>query len=151
MKALLATAALLSCLSAQAVTVGIHTFSKHESANYDYDTYDGIAAQRKYNNRNFGLYVIADNGFTAGGYRNSYGVNSFYAGWTWQGPSLGPVSIAATAALATGYESRYGVGKLRPMVMPSLILATPLGVSVRYTAGPAKHGFIQHLSIERKF
>jgi|ERR1043165_6186226 hypothetical protein len=137
--------------SAQAQTIGVHTFSKHSVNTFDYVYADGHRRTVAMNERNLGGYVIFDNGLIVGGYHNSYWEPTFYAGYTHNFANFGPITPSLTAAIATGYEKIYGVGKLRPMLMPSLIAKTPLGVSLRYSAAPAKGGLFQHLSVERKF
>jgi hypothetical protein len=134
-----------------AATLPAHLFSRHEAADHELTRPDGTTYREPYNNRNFGLYFIADSGLTLGAYRNSYGFNTAYAGWTWHGPTFGPLQPAVTTVLATGYRRVHGVGVLRPMVLPSLRLEGPAGVALRYHLGPAKGGVFQHLAIERSF
>lgn len=150
-RAALAAALIAAALPAQADTFGVHLFSRHEASTREATNPDGSTTDVPYQNRNFGLYYIADSGFTAGAYRNSYFEDTVYAGWTWHGPAFGPLRPSVTAVLATGYKVVHGVGALRPMVMPSVSVATPLGFSVRYFIGPAKGGIFQHVSIERGF
>lgn len=141
----------LSATAASAATIGIHTISKHGKEHFD-RIYEGQVQERvKYNNKNFGMYFVADSGLTVGAYKNSYYHTTAYAGWTFYGPSVGPVGTGLTAILATGYSRNIGYGKLRPMAMPSVSMDLPAGMRVRYTAAPAKKGFFQHLTIERGF
>lgn len=155
MRAHLIAAAILAVTAlpeiAQADTFGVHLFSRHEAATHELTRPDGTTYREPYNNRNFGAYFIADSGLTLGAYRNSYGFNTAYAGWTWQGPTFGPLQPAVTTVLATGYRRVHGVGVLRPMVLPSVRLEGPAGVSLRYFIGPAKGGVFQHVAIERSF
>lgn len=149
MKALLFALALFAS-QAQAFTVGAHLVSRHAEDTYKYHWSDGTTTQEPYNNTNPGLYVIHD-GWIAGFYKNSYFKTTVYAGYQLDGPRFGPLRTAVVGALATGYEEIFGVGKLRPMILPSLILETPV-VDIRYTAGPHKGGgLFQHVSIERRF
>jgi hypothetical protein len=135
---------------AQAGTLGVHLVSRHESRTYEAMHPGGPIWHVPYNNRNTGLYYVTDSGLVVGAYRNSYNVDTVYAGRQWVSPSYGPVRFAATAAVATGYQTVHGIGKLRPMLMPSVLVDTPLGVTVRYSAAPAKGGIFQHLSLEMK-
>lgn len=95
----------MSCiLGACIVAIGMHTVSRHSPSG-------------DYQNANPGLYVMADNGLIFGGYRNSFGRLTYYAGWTtpeWHRLSL-------TLAAGTGY---------RPDEVPALsnglsVLAAP--------------------------
>jgi uncharacterized protein (UPF0264 family) len=151
MSKLLTIALLAFAGSASAATVGVHTVSKHANETFERTYTDGSTKQIAYNNVNPGVYFIADNGAMVGVYRNSYRRTTVYAGWTFYGPAVGPVSTSLSVAVATGYDNLAGVGALRPMVLPSVSVALPVGVSVRYSAAPGKDGFFQHLSIERKF
>jgi hypothetical protein len=147
------TAALIAAttLPSHAGTVGVHLVSKHEADTHEVTAPDGSKFREEYNNRNPGLYYIADSGLTVGAYRNSYFHSTVYAGWTWHGPTFGPLQPSVTAVLATGYRRVHGVGLLRPMVLPSLRLEGPAGVALRYHLGPAKGGVFQHLAVERSF
>jgi len=141
---------LLSAGQVQAATLGVHTVSKHASNNFERTYNDGSTKMLPYNNENFGAYVVTDSGVVAGGYRNSYDRNTFYAGYSINGPKFGPVQTGLSAVLATGYENVVHVGKLRPLILPHLVLDTPLGFAVRYSVGPGKGGAFQHLSFEVK-
>jgi hypothetical protein len=144
-------AALLSG-AVQAQTIGVHLFSEHSEDTFERRYKDtGRVEQVAYNERNFGAYYISRDGWIVGVYDNSYYRTTVYAGYMLDGPRFGPVGTHLAAALGTGYEWCPGTGKLRPMLMPSLTVATPLGVSLRYSVAPAKGGVFQHLSIERKF
>lgn len=150
MRAALILTALIAT-SAQAQTFGVHLFSEHSENTFERRYSNGVSRQVKYNERNWGAYYINRDGWMVGGYKNSYYRQTFYAGYMWDGPRFGPVGTHIAGAVATGYDWCPGTGKLRPMLMPSLTLATPLGVSLRYSAAPAKGGVFSHLSIERKF
>ncbi len=75
--------------SASAQTIGLHLASWHSKPGF--------------NNVNPGLYVRSADGWTLGGYRNSYDQPTVYAGWTLERDVLG-VRAGLTAGLATGYE-----------------------------------------------
>jgi hypothetical protein len=137
--------------SAVAQTIGLHTISVHQKSTYDWCKYNSggnRTCEKSYNNTNLGLYYIHESGATVGGYRNSYGKNTFYAGYTASTQDFHGLSAVATFALATGYSSLYSVGVLRPVIAPGLRF-TMGSVAMRYTFVPGKEGF-QHLSLEYK-
>lgn len=142
---------------AQAQTVGLHLVSKHSQDTYDVMHRGGGVTQKEFKEENFGVYFIAQPvdivGFKGrpifGTYRNSYYRQTVYFGVNRDWNVYGPLSAGATVALATGYERVMGVGKLRPVLMPHLVLALPAGFAVRYSVAPAKEGAFQHISIEK--
>lgn len=137
---------------AKAATIGVHTFSNHGKDTHAVTHEGGDDTYEKFNNKNWGLYYIADSGLTLGGYDNSYDKWTMYVGWTWTSPNWGPLRASVTAALATGYQSVHGVGILRPIVMPSVLLDLPRGTAVRWSIAPNhEKGFFQHLSFEWSF
>jgi hypothetical protein len=81
-------------LAQESTTLGIHTFSYHNSGNYN-DTTPGLYLER--------------NQFVIGAYHNSIRNTSVYAGYTW-GWELprNPVfqAISLTGGLATGYRHK---------------------------------------------
>jgi hypothetical protein len=85
----------------------------------------------------------------AGAFNNSYEHLTVYAGVNRDWKVWGPLSVGATAALATGYEMVHGVGKVRVVLMPHAVLALPKEVAVRMSATPAKGGVFLHLAIEK--
>lgn len=164
------TALLLTACAAAASagTIGLHTYSHHTSDTYERTEYrqvngrfaDGarylqkysVTTHREYNNQNFGMYYIADNGFTIGGYRNSYDKNTVYAGYTVNSDRYlgGYVSGSVSVALATGYRELASVGVLRPVVLPALRLH--LGdAAIRLSGFPAGSKSFMHLSAEVGF
>lgn len=152
MKVSIIIAAALFCGHAAAQTFGVHTFSQHGHDSYtQFHGNDAPPEVVKFNEKNWGLYYINRDGWMIGGYRNSYYHNTFYAGYMWDGPTFGPIGTHIAGAIATGYSEVQGVGLLRPMLMPSLTLAAPMGVSARWSVAPAKGGLFMHLSFEKKF
>ena len=125
-----AAALALLAPAAQADTVGLHLASVHDP-------------QRHFNNNNPGLYYRSNDGWTAGGYRNSLRRTSAYAGFTWQHGALG-----LTAGGVTGYQET-----LQPMLVPSLRLFTHQGFSARLAYIPRVEKRIAsnvwHLMVER--
>lgn len=152
--AMMAFIALIMCFSAgaQAGTIGVHTLSRHGTDDRRVIHKDGVIEHKPYNNQNYGLYYIDDSGLIMGAYKNSYDKNTVYAGWTWSSPNWGPLRVSGTLALATGYRTVIGVGVLRPMAMPSVLLDLPLGTTVRWSVAPStEKGVFQHLSVEWKY
>ena len=141
-KHFLAAAALVAlATAAQADTVvGFHIASAHIPA-------------KDLNSFNPGAYVRLHNGFTAGGYLNSYRRFSAYAGWTWTLAESGPWSLEVTAAAATGYPKGRVIAGLRPIVMPSIAYGDDWRVRVAYgpRVDPKRGVHLVHLSIERGF
>lgn len=134
----------------KADTIGVHLFSRHGSETFERTYPTQPTQQIKYNNDNFGLYYIADNGFTAGGYKNSYYRNSFYLGWTWEFDKFYGVTPSITVAGVTGYDWCRGMGLIRPMVMPSARVDV-LGLGVKLSGLPVGKAGFMHLSIEKSF
>lgn len=95
---------------------------------------------------NPGLYARLENGITVGGYRNSFGRASFYAGYTWQ-------TQDGRFALTAGGLTGYAMSKVAPMVTPSARVELWDGLAARITYVPrvprvgAAHGV--HFSVER--
>lgn len=141
--------------AARAGTIGVHTFSEHARAYFERTHEGALNSRHKFNESNFGAYYVTDNGWTIGTYRNSYYRQTFYAGYVVSGPTLlaaGPFSIRPdlSMALATGYKRVYGVGVLRPMLMPQIVIQSAYGPAIRYSVAPGKEGVFQHLSVEVK-
>jgi hypothetical protein len=130
--------------------VGVHLWSEHSKNEYEITHEGGVSEYRKFNEKNYGLYVV-HNGWTAGTFENSYYRRTVYGGYSWVWPVYGPLDACLTVALATGYRRVPGVGTLRPMAMPGVRMALPEGIFLRYSVAPAKGGAFQHLSIERTF
>ncbi len=125
-----AAALALLAPAARADTVGLHLASAH-------------VPQRHFNNTNPGLYWRSDEGWTAGGYRNSLSRTSAYAGYTWEYHALG-----LTAGAVTGYQH-----SVQAMLVPSLRLFTHEGFSARLAYIPRVEKRIEsnvwHLMVER--
>lgn len=156
----IALAALLLAGSAQAQTVGLHLGSVHVPRRADQQDF------------NPGFYFKAEDGLTAGIYRNTIGRTSVYAGYT---ADAGPFSL--TAGLITGYQhhancitawiggppaklgqvcgtSRGSQGAVTAFLNPSMRLPIVLGLTPRLTLVPPWcRGDVTtlHLSIERGF
>lgn len=143
--------------TASAQTIGVHLFSEHGHDTYDITHEGGPNTTKKFNEKNFGGYIIAGEvdifgvpvSPIVGAYKNSYYHTTVYAGLTWDMDLFGPLRVGASAVLGTGYERVHGVGKLRPMLMPHILLDLPAGLTLRYSVTPAKGGVFQHISIER--
>jgi hypothetical protein len=139
----------------RAGTLGLHTWSEHGKATYQITHEGGAPEERKFNEDNFGLYYIGQDNWIVGAYKNSYYRNTVYAGYVIDGPTFRPLGVqvkpALAAALATGYRRLEGVGTLRVMLMPQVVVHTGYGTAVRYSLAPGKRGMFQHLSIERSF
>lgn len=106
------------------VYIDIHGLSRH------------IATDKQYNERNYGagISVIGRNGIGAavGGYRNSLGSPSVYAGLI----GRYRVTQAATVGLDVGVVSGYG-RRLSPMIVPVLSIGIADRVSVNWRYLPA--------------
>lgn len=142
-----------SCFSQ---TIGVHTWSEHGKDTYDITHEGGPNTTKKFNEKNYGVYVIAGEvdlfglpvSPIAGVYKNSYYHTTVYAGLTYEHVLVGNwLHWGATAALATGYQRVHGVGVLRPTFMPHVIVRVD-DFAVRYSLTPAKGGVFQHLSFE---
>lgn len=148
---------MLGASTCQAGTLGVHAWSKHGAPTYEVTHRGGPSEHREFNNANFGLYYVSADGWTVGAYKNSYYRNTVYAGYVIQGPSFRPidgftVQTDLALALATGYRRVKGVGELRPMAMPQILLShAASGAGVRYSVAPGQRGIFQHISFEKKF
>lgn len=137
-------------------TVGVHVASRH------------FPGRTHLHDVNPGLYVVSPEGWVAGGYRNSLGRPSMYAGKVF---TAGPASL--TLGLISGYRrhltihetqctdpaytwcTRWDTGvktAITGLVAPSVRLPVVAGVSARLTWLPS-YGQLKsnalHLSIER--
>lgn len=118
----------------QLAALGLHTASMHAPA-ADWQ-----------NNRNPGLYLRTADGVTVGGYRNTLGRPTFYAGRTWL-DVVGPVDVLVAGA--TGYRLRSPVV---PLLVASVELAPRSWGRVPRLALAAGNGTaVLHLSIEGSF
>lgn len=155
MKRTIAAIALLLATAAHAQTFGLHLVSVH------------VPARAQQNNVNPGIYVMTENGFTAGVYRNTLNRISVYAGIT---AEAGPFAI--TLGASTGYQRRRitvdcGDRKLincweeegssnaflQPFLSPSVRLPEVFGATPRlsYIPGIGNSTSVLHLSVERRF
>lgn len=97
-----------------------------------------------------GIYLRTAAGLTLGHYRNSHGLPSTYAGWTW---STADGRWAITAGAVTGYPR----ARVSPLLVPSARL--PLGegrrdwaLRIAYLPKPHSDGAQGlHLSLEHAF
>lgn len=139
---LILAAALLMTTAAQAFTGGLHVHSMH------------VQAKDADNNQNWGLYARAEDGLTAGWYRNTLRRNSFYLGQTFES---GPYAL--TLGGITGYKVKDGEGWSRNYIAPLVAAsyAAPfqmMGGTPRLTLVPGhlvKARTVLHLSIEHQF
>lgn len=123
--------------------IGLHVLSLHNPNCYQDDARQCVA----YNKQTTGIYARAPSGFSFGGYTNSYGHPSAYAGWTWHTPNG---RFALTAALVTGYPAK----PLRVLAMPSVRFDLPHDWTLRLVGGPRveKQGAaVLHIALERPF
>lgn len=89
----------------EATTFGLHVGSAH-------DANSGL------NSSTPGLFMIADNGATVGGLRNSYGRTSYYLGYTHEWNKEGQLGAGMTIGGITGYPCC----KYMPIVVPQAVL-----------------------------
>jgi hypothetical protein len=88
--ALVGFAAILLPTKAKAAEIGIHTVSIH------------APEKPYYNNANFGLYSLFDNGVIVGGYKNTYSNPSFYVAKLWEHETKFGVALG----LVSGYQRK---------------------------------------------
>lgn len=79
--------------------LGLHLLTWHSAPGFKSET--------------FGMYVRSPDGWTAGGYNNSIGARSLYAGKTFETDSR---RFALTVGIVTGYR------RVMPMAVPSVRL-----------------------------
>lgn len=140
----LTVAAVLALLALQHVPVeaadlkpdliGLHIGTKHFS-------------ERRFNDRNPGLYAVWPGGFTLGTVTNSENSQSVYAAWTYQSEQWNRMSWGLTAGAITGYASR----PINPMLIPSLAFHPTERTAVRFSwlTKVSKQGAnAVHLSLE---
>lgn len=117
--------------------VGAHLGSYHFEGNF--------------NNFNPGVYVYHD-GWTAGTYYNSERNQSYYAGYTFEYPLVGPFTGGLTVGAITGYSR----ASVMPLAVPSIAWRTSgdsrLALRVSFVPKVEKGGSSAvHASIEFKF
>lgn len=122
--------------------IGLHLWSTHFGACYE----TPIGCQQ-YESATTGVYWRAPSGLTIGGYSNSYGKDSFYAGWTFETADR---RFALLVAGVTGYRRAAVV----PAIVPSVRVDLRGGVALRLSAIPRvekKGANVLHLAVERRF
>lgn len=138
---------------ANAQEIGVHTYTHH------FDSHNGL------NERNWGLYYRGE-GWTAGGYRNSYRRNTLYAAKSFEAGNF-----ALDLGVANGYQRKTKAmectiqgntgcwqydTKAKSYLVPAIAASYAWdmgdGYKVRLTGVPSyeKSGLV-HLSVERKF
>lgn len=105
--------------------VGLHLGSVHSKKDYPLPN----GTRREFDNLNLGLYIRTAAGATLGGYRNSVGRTSLYAGWTKSWPLTPAAEVSLTYGVITGYQTGS-----TPFVLPSLRVG-----NVRVIYAPAIH------------
>lgn len=138
-KFIVAAALALLSLASQAQTIGLHCCSIHDPDPHH------LA-----NNGNLGMYVRFDNGFTMGGYVNSFKRETYYVGWTtneWY-------RLSATALVASGYIpdgtdvdkepnvllKAFGHVGLIPVILPTLRLVSFDANNLQFVASADRVG-----------
>jgi hypothetical protein len=124
-KTIIGLALACAALHAPAQTIGLHLVSHHFPA-------------RDFTNLNPGAYWRSDEGWTAGGYRNSLHHLSLYAGR--ETPIAGPWALQLGAV--SGYR-----GRILPAAAPVLRLDGGLRLTLLPKADP-KGAWVVHLSID---
>lgn len=122
--------------------IGLHLLSLHAP-----NCYDDRGQCRRYEVATTGLYAKAPSGLTFGGYTNSYGKPSAYAGWTFETRDK---RFALLVAGVTGYARAPVVPLVAPSVRFEIGQWTALRVAgmPRFEKGGAS---VLHLAIERTF
>lgn len=98
--------------------IEIHGLSKHSKSTYN----DG--QEREFNEINIGAGVMfpvtehVELGF--GQFKNSYNINTQYAGFDWHTTSRAPVRYGVSVAIMTGYENTPTPSNI--MVLPNLTI-----------------------------
>lgn len=122
-----------------ALILGLHLATAHF----------GSATAAQLQGSNPGIYLRTDAGLTLGAYRNSHGLRSSYAGWTW---TTDDGRWSLTAGGVTGYPR----ARVSPLLVPSLRVplvgdgATGWAARISYLPKPHSDGAQGlHLSLER--
>ncbi len=133
---------LLSPVTAQTSTFGVHTISHHDRGNF--------------NNNNTGVYV-ENNGWMVGYYQNSLRRDSLYGGYAWHWPLPdNPVfqSAAMMAGVVSGYRTRNYNHDYSVMGAFSLkhdvTVQHGLRLSILPTHSKSPANYVLHLSYEYK-
>ena len=129
-------------LAQESTTLGIHTFSYHNSGNYN-DITPGLYLER--------------NHFVVGAYHNSIRNTSVYAGYTWDWPlPPNPVfqAVSFTGGLATGYRHKGYNSDVSLLAATSLRHDLDSRQALRLTILPLNKrstaSYVLHLSYEIK-
>lgn len=126
-------------MTTEAWIIGLHLWSSHFGACYPMP--EGC---RAYASATPGIYWRAPSGLTVGGYRNSFGGDSAYAGWTFETADR---RFALTVAGASGYPR----ASVIPLVVPSVRVGLAEHLSLRLAGTPRveKGGAaMAHLALE---
>lgn len=128
-------------VSTQGWIIGLHLWSTHFGA-----CYEQALVCKPYAAATQGIYWRAPSGLTVGGFRNSYGGDSAYAGWTFE-------TQDGRFALMVGGVTGYRRAAVLPIVAPSVRFELGAGVALR-VAGLPKAGHsaapVLHLALERR-
>lgn len=128
-------------MTAAGWVVGLHLWTTHFGACYPMHH-----ECRQYESSTTGIYWRVPNGFTIGGYSNSYGRDSAYAGWTFE---TSDKRFALTLAGVTGYVRAVVI----PLIAPSVRLGLSDGFALRISGAPKTIGgnAMLHISVEKQF
>lgn len=123
--------------------VGLHLLSLH-SPNCHHDNRGQCV---RYEKATTGIYAMAPSGLTFGGYTNSYGSSSAYAGWTFETKSR---RFALLVAGVTGYRRAAVLPLIAPSVRFEMTSRTAMRIAgmPRFEKGGAS---VLHLAIEHRF
>lgn len=144
MKAIILSGLLLSAFAATAADFAPTHLTVHLAS---------VHSQPGYNNINLGAGLrwadSAGDGPVAGIYYNSDRSTSAYAGYSWNWPLAGPVSVQLMAGGVTGYRR----AAVAPMLLPSLAYAVTPRAAVRVSFAPAiaLTTAVAHLSLDFRF
>ena len=129
-------------MTAEAWIIGLHLWSSHFGA-----CYESPAGCRPYESATTGIYLRAPSGLTIGAYRNSYGGDSAYAGWTFE-------TSDGRFALMVGAVTGYHRAPVLPVVVPSMRIELGQQTALRASFIPKvekKGANVLHLAIERQW
>lgn len=121
--------------------IGLHLWSTHFGA-----CYETPLGCRQYESETTGIYWIAPSGLTLGGYTNSYGKESFYAGWTFETEDK---RFALLVAGVHGYPRM----TILPAVVPSVRFPMTDKTSLRISGVPKVErggAALIHIALERE-
>lgn len=132
----------MSLIALASLSVGLHLGSQH------------FPEQDYHNQRNVGVYALADNGVVGGFYKNSHDRTTVYAGKVWK---VGPFDAGVVGA--TGYDRKcnsrgecHGFSKYPVTPLVAITYAPPPfhGVRPRVWVAPGlgKASTVLHFSLE---